>query len=557
MSTNDMSSNYFFWPEWVGPFESIYSIAHKFMWVNNIRFAEMCAFFGVRIASNYTLVSTSKSFLQADWICERPDSETLFKPPVPTIAEIKRLIIDGQFGGWSEILSVPQFRFCRDCLDFGFHSSMFQLRCLSQCPLHNVLLTSQCPKCHRALSDFGFNRFSFSRSCGCANCDFSWAPIPGQLLNRFDQIAFYAAFREAIQPVADWLESLPKSKHHIYPKDNFNRSLQYLGLPSQDIHYFYARHLVGPIPLESNSEKFASTRIVEVKSIRNTDSKPDWEVLKSFYCAIRRHIESKFLRPYRSWFSEYRSFDLLAHLKESTSENCFPPMILAYGLWRTAIESETDARRSSAAASLSKDVASRFFCDSFVVELSRAKSLPTEETVAQILLSYFFGICSLVSNMLAQKEDILTTARLNFDFEGARMLRSDYIGREMVSWFRGYMLPYLDIFFDNGENHSLQYSYFQGTPNDRRESNDRMGSLPIMVASSAAMDNLRGVAAGLACPRPWDAELLQAAVDAGLLSAKLFAKPASFSIRQRRRLQRRLNFVSSCGSVRNIPSLGS
>src|SRR5205823_3182570 len=47
----------------------------------------------------------------------------------------------------SKSLISHNFRFCRSCLESGFHSALHQLWPLYRCPLHKELLRQKCPSC--------------------------------------------------------------------------------------------------------------------------------------------------------------------------------------------------------------------------------------------------------------------------------------------------------------------------------------------------------------------------------------------------------------------------
>jgi hypothetical protein len=69
----------------------------------------------------------------------------------------------------------PHFRFCWRCARRGFHSVLFQFPHIRTCPLHNLLLSEQCPFC-KERTPHQLRVLTLERPYACAHCGRRFCP---------------------------------------------------------------------------------------------------------------------------------------------------------------------------------------------------------------------------------------------------------------------------------------------------------------------------------------------------------------------------------------------
>ncbi|QIE29066.1 hypothetical protein SBC2_71420 (plasmid) [Caballeronia sp. SBC2] len=77
--------------------------------------------------------------------------------------------------------------FCPICLQYGYHSYLFQLFWLPICPLHRCRLTSQCQACGAPTRLFDFEASLLKRPYMCLQCN---CPLAGAPINVADMAFF-------------------------------------------------------------------------------------------------------------------------------------------------------------------------------------------------------------------------------------------------------------------------------------------------------------------------------------------------------------------------------
>ena len=192
----------------LSPYESAWGVLQKFSWLNEanpmivIRDLAAAYFNGNRSDANH-----NETFVDLRWI-ERPDKERSPKlPPCDEASEhIRRTLQErdgvSYFGWLSEVLISEELKVCPICLSMGYHSVAHQLYGLRRCPIHEVELTCECPKCRRRLGLFAPSaRF---RAFLCPHCRQSFLP-DGELMSRSG--AENMLVDERISELVDWLQS--------------------------------------------------------------------------------------------------------------------------------------------------------------------------------------------------------------------------------------------------------------------------------------------------------------------------------------------------------------
>ncbi len=78
-------------------------------------------------------------------------------------------------------LLFPSLRYCRQCLEMGYHSIVFQHVAIARCPLHDVPLVDRCPDCGAAIAPtFGS---VFLNPFECPSCE---APLANTVARKAD-----------------------------------------------------------------------------------------------------------------------------------------------------------------------------------------------------------------------------------------------------------------------------------------------------------------------------------------------------------------------------------
>jgi len=68
----------------------------------------------------------------------------------------------------SDIGLCKALRFCPECLEFGFHSPIYQHWAMDRCPLHGVRLLDKCPYCRNPIK--GKASFAIRDPLACPSC---------------------------------------------------------------------------------------------------------------------------------------------------------------------------------------------------------------------------------------------------------------------------------------------------------------------------------------------------------------------------------------------------
>lgn len=155
-----MAESRFTWfPEKTFPFESQWSLLHKFACWNALTVTSTHRLIGhkSRDVSNLAVRQflDVKKFSKATGLSEQSVIQSLPFNLVPKNAKttIYRCL-----------------RYCPECLSHGYHSSLFQLGLYETCPIHNKLLKTTCPHCDQII-DLDASGFNFQVIFACPRCE--------------------------------------------------------------------------------------------------------------------------------------------------------------------------------------------------------------------------------------------------------------------------------------------------------------------------------------------------------------------------------------------------
>ena len=145
----------------VRPYESLWMLTHRFLWFNLPSASELAN----GIANK---LSTCHGFRL---IGDRPFKRTAVRDGLCQLlglapSKMSTATIEGQL-----LLehTIPEMRFCRECLKLAYHTAIFQLDFVAKCPIHECALVAGCPSCAAEISSTLDER-TRHEPCGCWRC---------------------------------------------------------------------------------------------------------------------------------------------------------------------------------------------------------------------------------------------------------------------------------------------------------------------------------------------------------------------------------------------------
>ena len=147
-----MTNNQYTWSRnWVAPYESFWSILHKFAYFNIICLKDVDALFdntsipdsAISLGES-SLCSISSNVFDEIKLCRILDLKPTELQYTVLTSIIPRNDID-----W--LTPYDGLRYCRECIAHGYHNIFHQIYLIDECPIHQIKLTQKCPKCKRGL----------------------------------------------------------------------------------------------------------------------------------------------------------------------------------------------------------------------------------------------------------------------------------------------------------------------------------------------------------------------------------------------------------------------
>lgn len=145
----------------VRPYESLWILTSRFLWLNAISSHTLGREFGFRAWCKMDLI-TAGSGLHRRSVQEA--RQRLIKLLTLTKLQARQATIRG-----SLIIDANNLHNCPECLRKGYHTAIFQLRALARCPLHGCKLTDRCPHCGATLP-LALDRYSAKFPFACVRC---------------------------------------------------------------------------------------------------------------------------------------------------------------------------------------------------------------------------------------------------------------------------------------------------------------------------------------------------------------------------------------------------
>lgn len=159
---------------WIQPFESLFCILQKFSLANASTVRELQRTFGL----------SGKRDVPQNWSDGDRDLHGWGALDPIALSEIFQLSHDSlqtavasTYVRDQEIKAVtsPRWRVCPVCLmTSGFHTALYQLAFVPQCPVHRIDLQTVCPSCKEPLPLYVLKKDSFTPQMGCQSCGTMW-----------------------------------------------------------------------------------------------------------------------------------------------------------------------------------------------------------------------------------------------------------------------------------------------------------------------------------------------------------------------------------------------
>ena len=154
-------------PEWSSAGESMWMRLSKFSLCNQLTLHELSCL--VLLPSNE--ISTRGADLRrADRFDQERLSDLLEASPAAVAAGF---CCSKPTPGW--VAASTELRYCRECLQQGFHAAWFQWSFISRCPLHKRALRLGCPSCAMPIK-YALQSEMAEHPLACAYCAQRWVP---------------------------------------------------------------------------------------------------------------------------------------------------------------------------------------------------------------------------------------------------------------------------------------------------------------------------------------------------------------------------------------------
>ncbi|CAG0959405.1 hypothetical protein ANRL4_00573 [Anaerolineae bacterium] len=162
--------------DWVAPYESLWSLLHKFA------------------ALNWVCVQGAKQLFQKTSMADRRQRRSHGKWNLHTLGgfdgeknrkvlklspdDLNHSLVTSLISSLEIRWLTPEtnLRYCPECINRGYHSIFHQLYAISKCPIHDIALTEQCQHCGRKIT-YELNGRGKATPYSCPVCHTGlWAP---------------------------------------------------------------------------------------------------------------------------------------------------------------------------------------------------------------------------------------------------------------------------------------------------------------------------------------------------------------------------------------------
>jgi len=299
-----MVRGYAWFPQYIYPWESQWSLLHKFARWNVLGVQALYRAVGRGI--NVTVNLMSGQFI---------DEGKFASATGMSSDDVRNSLCTNYLLPGDRSLIVPSLRFCPDCLALGYHSVVHQFLLFDKCLVHGLELQTGCPGCHALIStEMTGSNLKRCFRCPCCNYEFSDVDRPGTERLRVD-------IMNVIRKACDELLLIRQVKESADITSSF------------DVRAMEDRlHMLWPLwrsAFAGVSEQLCHT----VHQLRPSWLNP-WTIYKSVHRAIVRHH----MREHRRCLFEIQALGG-AYAGYRCQESVHCPEVHAYMLWRMYWES--------------------------------------------------------------------------------------------------------------------------------------------------------------------------------------------------------------------------
>jgi len=152
-------------PHWFGPGEGPYTVVAKLMLANGLTPKDMAQALGSTLVKGMAVPVHGRTLLDLSWA--RPSGHTA-GDLVAGLAG--RCLSRANPRWWRCLAGDASFRYCAECIEVGFHSSLCQVDGLSHCPVHRTSLLDRCRHCGSKTSRFALTAEETLGPLVCPQC---------------------------------------------------------------------------------------------------------------------------------------------------------------------------------------------------------------------------------------------------------------------------------------------------------------------------------------------------------------------------------------------------
>ena len=284
-SLSNRESSYARRPDWTRPVESLWAIVAKWQFINRLPFSTLAKCLSSSSRDRYYL-GVDLRVLEAFDL----DALTHFSG-----IQYSALCAGACAPRWSSdalILTCTNLRWCRACMNEGFHATLFQFTPITFCPIHGTRLIHACPACHSVVP-YRLDAAAAANPLACPSCYRLLVSDPTVLLRPYRNA-------RKTENLLDWQRLLTKYAHWYSNLISIPRTISGEGakissnIPLRKDRLAFVGALQGASPkapvLSSNAELRASCA---VSATPTNESASNTEWLAPFTKGRWPHFQSK------------------------------------------------------------------------------------------------------------------------------------------------------------------------------------------------------------------------------------------------------------------------
>jgi hypothetical protein len=310
--------------EWVGNFESPWSIFEKIKYANQATLNDLFNLFW-KLQSNGHRAKNRGNYLRNLITLEGIDKYKTEKLLGFSIEQFNTKNIDLITNVFlypkhsDNYLFRKELAYCKECLNIGFHSIFHQFKLLDYCPYHNKKLNLSCEKCNSnipyLLND---NAYSDPFQCKCGHSFFNYKYDYSTIWKKVNELSIHDS------TIIRWLDlnckNSSKVYYHIENKySNSNRILENI------IYRLETNQMSNKLITKKNSTKNISNNLDITSEIDNSI----FELFKVNFKSIVRYLKKTILLKHKTCIVRYKKIS-------SDLDDC--PYAFAFINWRKEIE---------------------------------------------------------------------------------------------------------------------------------------------------------------------------------------------------------------------------